>query len=101
MTFSTTLSPSLSVTGGQDTDLFPIQSELSEVTVAQAAQILDGTEGFVRELLEDGDLDFRRVNGEPLILRDSVLHYAREEERRCAWLAEMVRWDQEMGLYDD
>ena len=99
MTFTPAISPSsFLMTDGQDVDLFPMPSE---VTVAQAAKILDGPELFVNELLDDNRIAYRQENGERFVQLDSLLHYAEEEARSDASFAEMVRWDQEMGLYDD
>ena len=97
MTLTATLS-SLTATDGQDIDLFPLPSEL---TIAQAAKILDRREGLIHELIEDGDIDSRIVNGELMVVRDSFLNYKQDRDRKFAALAEMVRENQEMGLYDD
>jgi hypothetical protein len=83
---------------GQNVDMFPVSSDL---TVAQAAQLLGTTETCVNQLLDIGSFEFRQENGERLLLRAPFLAYAETRERRNAEFAEMVRWDQEMGLYDD
>jgi hypothetical protein len=70
------------------------------LTVAQTATLLDGSEGLVNELLDAGLITFRLKNNERLIQRNSVLDYMKEEERGNSLLNEMVRLDQEMGLYD-
>ena len=80
-----------------DVDLFPTASEY---TVSQATKILDVIDGFVDEVLRDGLIPFRWENGERLIDRDVLLAYREERIRRRESLNEMVRWDQEMGLYD-
>ena len=98
MTFATaTLPTSLLMPHGQDIDLFQTPSEL---TIAQAAKMLDSREGLIHELIKDGEFDSRMVNGELMVVRDSFLDYKRERDRKDASLAEMVRWEQEMGLYD-
>ena len=83
---------------GRETDSFPMVSEL---TVAQAARFLDVSEGYVHEMLNAGRVLFRQENGERLIDWDNLQHYWKDREHRRAALEEMVRLDQEMGLYDD
>ena len=96
MTFATLLSP-LVMPNEQDVDLFPMPSEL---TIAQAARMLDRRENLILELIKDGEFDSRIVNGELMVVRDSFLNYKYERDRKNASLAEMVRENQEMGLYD-
>jgi hypothetical protein len=83
---------------GQNVDLYPVSSDL---TVAQAAALLDMSEACVNDLLNIGVLEFRRESGERLLLRDPLLAYKERCERIEAWLAEESRWNQEMGLYDE
>jgi hypothetical protein len=83
---------------GQSVDMFPVSSDL---TVAQAAALLDMSEACVNELLDNDILKFRQESGERLLLRTPLLAYKERCEFRSVGLAEMVRWDQEMGLYDD
>ena len=73
----------------------------SECTVAQAAEFLDVSEGYVKELLGDGLLLFRQENGQSMIEWNNLQAYGERRKRLNAALDEMVRWDQEMGLYDD
>ena len=98
MSLAITPSSPFLATDEQSVGLFPPPSEL---TVAQAAKLIDAKEGYINELLADGLVAFRQKNGEHLILRDSLLEYIQDLDRRLAALGEMVRWDQEMGLYDD
>ena len=83
---------------GRDVDMFPMPSEL---TVAQAARVLDVSEGYIREILEDELIMSRLGNGERLIEYTSLLAYGQERKRMNAALDEMCRMNQEMGLYDD
>ena len=85
-------------TGKPDIDLFPMSAEC---TVSQAAEFLDVSVDFVRELLEDELVLSRRENGECLIEWNSLRDYRKEWERVKEGIAEIVRLDQEMGLYDD
>jgi hypothetical protein len=84
-------------TDGQDVDLLPIAVEC---TVAQAAQFLDRSEGSVHEYLDDNLISFRLENGERLIQWNSLQEFAQELQHGRDFIAEMVRLDQEMGLYD-
>jgi len=81
-----------------DIDLFPVSAEC---TVSQAAEFLDVSVDFVRELLEDELVLSRRENGECLIEWNSLRDYEQDCRRMRAGVAEMIRMDQEMGLYDD
>ena len=85
-------------TTGQDVAIF---STISECTVAQAAAFLDVSEGYIDEVLDDNLIKHRLEDGKPLIDCDDLLKYKQERERGRAVLDEMVRWNQEMGLYDD
>jgi hypothetical protein len=91
-------SPTFQIEAGHVVDLFPAPSEL---TVAQAAKFLDVSQGFVNELLDFNVLEFREDAGCRLIRSDDLVEYGQERKRRHAALDEMVRWNQEMGLYDD
>ena len=82
----------------QNIGVFP---PMSECTIAQAATFLDVSEGFVNELLNAKRVMFRQENGERLIEWNSLSDYGQTRKRRRAALAEMVRMNQEMGLYDD
>ena len=90
--------PSLLMPDGQDVALFPMPSEL---TIAQAAKYLDGTEGLVKELLEDGLIKYRLKNGEHLVQWDSLVKYQQEWERGHAALDELFRMFYEAGMSDD
>ena len=87
-----------SITDGRSIDMFPAASEC---TVAQAARFLEGTEGLVNELLDAELIAFRLENGERLIERNDLQRFVQDRERRHVALDEMVRLNQEMGLYDD
>ena len=97
MTLTATLSP-LTATGGQDIGLFPLSSEL---TVAQAAKILDMTEACVNEFLDAGVIESRWDTVERWVQQDSLLAFDSRYRKRCATLAEITREWQELGIYDD
>jgi excisionase family DNA binding protein len=81
-----------------DVQVFPASAEL---TVAQAAALLDAPVGYINELLDNGLLEFYEDAGCRLINRNYFIEYVQRRQRRDASFAEMVRLDQEMGLYDD
>ena len=79
----------------QDIGVLPMPSEL---TVAQAAKILDMSEACLEQLLDIGAYEFRQVGNQRLIERDYLMERAERRTRTHAALARMARWDQEMGL---
>ena len=85
-------------TDGQGIALSPV---VSECTVAQAAEFLDMSERILNGLLDNALIAFRLENGARLVQWSSILDYQQMRERRREGLAQIVRWDQEMGLYDD
>ena len=78
--------------------MFPMPSEL---TVAQAAKILDMSEACLEQLLDIGAYEFTQVGNQRLIERDYLMEQARWHAQTRAGLSEMVRMNQEMGFYDD
>jgi len=84
-------------TSKPDIDLFPVSSEC---TVAQAAKILDMSEGCVNELLDDSVIAYRQIGDERLVQRDSLQEFESRYRRRLKALAEITREWQEMGLYE-
>jgi hypothetical protein len=99
MSITATLPHSFLATGGQDIDLFPVSS--SDLTVAEAADRLQFSENHLSDLLDAGRITFRLKNGERLIPLNRLVEYEQERERRRAALDEMVRENQEMGLYEN
>lgn len=98
MTLAVPTSHSFLVSEEQSVVLFPTQAEL---TVAQAAQILDIPEGGILEMLKIGILECRQEGSQRLINRDRLFEYKRDYENGMVALDEMTRWNQETGLYDD
>ena len=86
MTLTATPTYSFLQTEGQSIPLFPSAPEL---TVAQAAKFLDGSEGLINELLDDELIAFRLVKGKRLVQQDSLQAFAQEEERKMRYL---LRW---------
>ena len=97
-TFTAIPSPPFLATQSLHTDSFPT---VLECTVAQAAKILQTSEGYVNEMLNAGHIAFRLKNGERLIRKNSLLEFANEQKWVREGLEEIVRLSEEMGLYDD
>jgi hypothetical protein len=90
-------SPAFRTTSERSIDSFSMPTEW---TVAQAAKLLDMSEGCVNGLLNDGIIEFRLENGERRIQRDSLLEFETEYREQGEALSEIAQWSQEMGLYD-
>jgi len=73
----------------------------TDCTIAEAAKILDMPEDCIDELIKIGVLKSRQYGDQCLVQRDRLLEYHQGRESRRAALDEMVRMNQEMGLYDD
>ena len=97
MTFTAIPSQPFLATNDLNVGLCPVSSEL---TVAQAAQFLDMSEGCVNELLRDEIITSRLTEGKRLIQWDSLLKFRAEYRVGREAMAEITRWSQEMGLYD-
>jgi len=86
------------ITGEQD---FALSSIASDYTVAQAAQLLDMPEDCIDELLDVGILQARYDGDRRLVDREHLLEHNRDRKRMQAGVLEIIRLDEEMGLYDD
>jgi excisionase family DNA binding protein len=100
MTLTATPIHSFLTTGGQDIDLFPVSPVPSEVTIAEAAALLDVPEAFVDEMLKINAVEYRQDGEQSLIDRDKLLEYKQRRDYKRVGLVEMCRMSQEMGLYD-
>lgn len=98
MTFAVTTSPPLLEPNGRNGGLFPTSPEL---TVSQAAMLLGVSTSTMDGLLVLGAIEYREDSGLRLIRRDDLIEYEQERKRMHAGLLEIVRLDEEMGLYDD
>ena len=74
---------------------------LYELTIAQARTFLRMSERHLNDLLDVGEIKFRLVGNERMILRESLLAFELERERLRIALDAIVQDSQEMGLYDD
>ena len=97
MTLTATLSPLLSISGGQDIGQFPMQSEL---TVHRAAKILGIPESGLIELLDTGEIESHTVGNRRTVVADCLLAYNRETARlQNGALDELTQQAQELGAY--
>ena len=80
-----------------DIGVLPMQSEL---TVAQAAKILDMSVACVNSFLDDGTIESRWENGIRLIQPDSFWEFEVDYREGREVLAELAQWAQEAGDYD-
>jgi excisionase family DNA binding protein len=66
-----------------------------------AAEILNVSVPFLQQWLAAGELPFREVGSQVLLLRSDVIAYRdRLDERSSQSLDEMVAISEELGLYD-
>jgi len=72
-----------------------------ELTVAQTRAILRMSERHLNDLLDAGEIKFRLVGSERMVLRDSLIAFEQERKRIRTALDTIVQDSQEMGLYDD
>jgi excisionase family DNA binding protein len=72
-----------------------------ELTVAEAAELLNVSRPFVIKLLESGAMPFRKVGTRRRVRLVDVLEYRdRQDAIANAALEEMVHQAEEHGLYD-
>jgi len=81
---------------GNTVKLIPVHSEL---TTQQAADLLNVSRPTLIRLLNEGKIEFHKVGTHRRVPFKSALAYKRQsdEERRAA-LAELVAYDQELGI---
>ena len=86
-----------SLAEGQGVTIIPDQVEL---TVAQAAEILETSEAGVHEMFDMNLFKYRQEGDQYWIDRDSLLKFEARRRWRLEGVAEITRLSQEMGLYD-
>jgi excisionase family DNA binding protein len=78
-----------------------VTSDLGEVSPTDAGQLLGMSRPHVRKLMDDGQLDFRKVGTHHRITVASIQAFlAAERERRSPILAEMARLQNDAGLVE-
>jgi excisionase family DNA binding protein len=81
---------------GNAVTLIPIHAEL---TTQEAADLLNISRPSLIQLLEEGKLEYRRVGTHRRIRFEALMNYKRQAEAdRRATLAELVAYDQELGI---
>lgn len=81
---------------GNTVTLTPIQEEL---TTQQAADILNVSRPFFVQLLERGEIPFRKVGARRRVKFQDVMAYKQDiYEKRSQTLDELAAYDQELGL---
>jgi hypothetical protein len=83
--------------GGKPVRVVPDQTE---ITVPEAALILDMSANRLTRLLDENLIENRMENKDRLVILESVLAYDHKRKYRHAILAKMTQEAQEMGLYD-
>ena len=96
---SLAVSPLHSILTTDEQDLASF-STLSELTVSQAALLLDVPVGYIDDILEDNLIKHRQEGDLRLVDYDSFFKFKRRYDSRNAALDEIMQWEQEMGLYD-
>ncbi len=83
---------------GRAVTLIPIDAEISP---RQAADVLNVSRPYVVKLMDEGELDHRRVGSHRRLLLEDVLAYReRMRVKRDTAMDELARLSQEMGGYD-
>jgi len=78
-----------------------LSSTTTELTISQAAQLLDAPEGVISELVALGVLEYREQGTQRCVDREQVLRYKQHLDDGEEFFRKMMLLDQEMGLYDE
>jgi len=81
---------------GNAVTVTPIQEE---ITTQQAADLLNVSRPFFVQLLDEGEIPFRKVGTRRRVRLQDVMDYKRDlYEKRLQTLNELTAYDQELGL---
>ena len=71
-----------------------------ELTIQQAADMLNVSCSYLIDLLEAGEVEYRTIGTSRMISTPSLLAYKRQDDTRRRRAAdELTQIDQEMGMY--
>ena len=74
---------------------------IKELTVEQAAEILNTSQQYLQKLLDEGQIPFAIVEGQIRIQLDDLMEFKkREDAERHQALIELIRLTEELGLYE-
>ncbi len=80
---------------------FVLYPESSELTTKQAAELLGVSRPFLIQVLESGEIPYRKVGRHRRVLmKDVLLHKQTTQVKRRVALDELVRTSEEIGGYD-
>ena len=83
---------------GKPVSVLPVATEM---TTQAAAEMIGCSRPFLVKLLETGEIPFTKVGRHRRVKHEDVLKYIEEmDKRREKLLIEMMRADEESGLYD-
>lgn len=73
----------------------------SELTIAEASELLCVSEPFLVDLLDSGAIAYRKIGNQFRVQLDDAVRYKKKRSQlRKKSLDELVQMSQEMGLYD-
>lgn len=74
---------------------------IKDVTVEQAAEILNTSKTYLQKLLDEGAIPFTTIEGQVRIQADDLMEFKkREDAERHQALIDLIRLTEELGLYD-
>ena len=83
---------------GKTISIVPIATEM---TTQAAAELLGCSRPHLVKLLESGDIEFRKIGKHRRVKYEDIMNYKKRiRAKREALLVEMMKGDEELGLYD-